>query len=945
MADTKSPATDMPAAPLRLTVVNGDLSYAHYPVIVGHFAGDSISGPEARLDTALDGALSRRYALGIYPASVGSVTYAAQPVDRRPGGVVVGLGNIADFSAGTIRSALIAGLIELALGEGQIARVRDTIGRLDGGANPTPRNGAAMVMIGTRTGVVSMTDTLAAMLGAIVEAQRRLVEQKLRPFTKIQIFAYMEDTAHTIWHTLDRLIATPQFRGAFAIDAEVAYRDGAARRIARDENLDAWRALQIQESRLADGSTGLRFASIGGSARAEGMLVAGNREFVDKFAQTIYNSRESATAWKAAARSLYQLIWPPQLKAARFDNRNLRLILDTAAASLPFELMDDRQDNEAEIDGNRPPAVRYGILRQLVQQDFARRQTVASGERTALVIGDPHDGDWHFGFERLPGAQAEAKQVADQLERAGFTVTRLIGANNPPERVIEHVLRGGWTVLHVSAHGIFDFTFKREADQEDAGTIAPGSAQRYTGVLLGDHIVISPAILQAMPDPPTFAFINCCELAAISPRQEERLRGSGRPEFAASFAAQIIAMGARAVIAAGWTVDDLGGKLFGSEIYNGLLANSAGFGEVVLNARTAVYEANPDDSTWGAYQCYGEPDWRLSPRNGDEPAAAASLPGNARLAFASAAEAIAFIDTIREQIEVGSGRSGNRDALLKSLTTLHIRFDKRGWLARPQVAEALGRAFAALNEPATAITLFERALHEDALPSVQLIEQLATLRLRAAVAPLAGGGFVPDAFDRIAAVRADVEALCKIAGPTVERLTLIGATYKREALLQTGGAVDDRLATMRDCYRAAWDLAHSRANANAYYPGQLVVEAGLLIDLRAGHAVTDATKADLAGLAVDLASSEEQLDDYWHAASRAGYLLFEQLAAGTLSQAAHDAIVHCYDKVMLRCGSNFEFETTLSDMRYMRTQLGSGNGAAAAAWIASIEDAIARLEA
>ena len=48
---------------------------------------------------------------------------------------------------------------------------------------------------------------------------------------------------------------------------------------------------------------------------------------------------------------------------------------------------------------------------------------------------------------------------------------------------------------------------------------------------------------------------------------------------------------------------------------------------------------------------------------------------------------------------------------------------------------------------------------------------------------------------------------------------------------------------------------------------------------------------------------------------------------------------------MLRCGSNFEFETTLSDMRYMRTQLGSGNGAAAAAWIASIEDAIARLEA
>jgi len=933
------------AAPLRLTVVNGDLSFAHYPVIVGHFAGDSLSGPEARLDVALDGALSRRYSLGIYPAAIGSVTYAAQPVDRRPGGVVVGLGNVADFSAGAIRAALIAGLIELSLGEGQIARVRDTIGRLNGATDPVPRNGAAMVMIGTRTGVVSLTDTLAATLGAIVEAQRRLGEQGLRKFTKIQIFAYMEDTAHTIWHTLDRLISSPQFRNEFALDDEVTYRDGAARRIARDRNLDDWRALQIQEAPLADGSKGLRFASIGGSARAEGMLVSSNRGFVDRFAATIYNVDTTPQAWQAAARALYQLIWPPQLKAARFDNRNLRLILDTAAASLPFELMDDRQDNEQDLDGNKPPAVRYGILRQLVQQDYARQQPTASFERTALVIGDPYDGDWHFGFNRLPGAQAEANHVADVLEKAGYAVTRLIGANNPPETVIEHVLRGGWTVLHISAHGIFDFTFKQEIDLEDAGKIAPGTSPRFTGVLLGDHIVLSPAILQSMPVPPTFAFINCCELAAISPRQEEQFHNNGRPEFAASFAAQLIAMGTRAVIAAGWTVDDHAGMMFGDEIYKGLLGNDAGFGEVVLGARVAVYAANPDNSTWGAYQCYGEPDWRLNPHTGDDQTTAIAVPGSDRMAFASPAEAIAITDTIREQIEVGSGRSSNRDVWLNSLQTLQARFEKRGWLARPLVAEALGRAFAALNETATAITLFELALQTDALPSIQMIELLATLRLRAAVAPLPDGSFAPDAFDRIAAVRTDIEMLCKIAGATVERLTLIGSTHKRAALLRTGDAVDATLATMRDCYRRAWDLATANNDLNAYYPGQLVVEAGLLIELRAGQPASAATHADLERLGADLAAGEEQLDDYWHAASRAGYLLFQQLATGELSPQAHDAIVHCYDKVMLRCGSNFEFETTLSDMRYMRAQLGDGKGAAAAAWIASIEEAIARLEA
>lgn len=559
MTDVANPALD---TPLRLTVVNGDLSYAQFPVIVGHFAGDAISGSEARLDSTLGGILSQRSALGSYPAAVGSVAYVAQPADRRPGGVVVGLGAVSAFSADTIRSALVAGLIELALGEGQFARLRDTIGRLDGGA-ATAANGAAMVLIGARTGRVSMLDTLAAMLDAIAEAQRRLTAQKLRRFTAIQIFAHMEDTAHSVWHEIDALLAAPPHRGAFVLDTEVAYRDGAARRIVRA---------------------------------------------------------------------------------------------------------------------------------------------------------------------------------------------------------------------------------------------------------------------------------------------------------------------------------------------------------------------------------------------GDDPAPTAVLPDTARVAIASPAEAIALIDTIREQIETGLGRSGNRGKLLRALDTLRGRFDDNDWLARPGVAEALGRAFAALNETEAAIALFEAALHHDAAPSLQLVEQLATLRLRAAVAPRADGSFAPDAAQRIGAIRADIEALCRIAGDTVERLTLIGATYKREALLQSGAKVDATLAVMRDCYRRAWQLARERGDANAYYPGQLVVEAGLLIDLRAGHPASAATKADLAQLAADLAQGEEQLDDYWHAASRAGYLLFGELAAGTLSAAAHTAIVHCYDKVMLRCGSNFEFETTLADMRYMRAQLGNGHGAAAAAWIASIEEAIARLE-
>ncbi|MGL4541984.1 MAG: CHAT domain-containing protein, partial [Polymorphobacter sp.] len=391
----------------------------------------------------------------------------------------------------TIRSALISGLVELALGEGQISRVRDSIGR----ARP-PRNGAALVLIGRRTGSVSISDTLAAMLSAAVEAQRRLLDQGLRPFEKIQIFAFMEDTAHTIWHIVNRLIETPQFKAGFTLDPEVDYRDGAGRRIGRLDDQDDWRALQIVEVQQPGGDKGLRFSSIGGSARAEGMLVSSNQDFVRKFAATIYENK-STGGWQSAARALYQLVWPAELKQARDDNRHLRLILDTAAAALPIELMDDRQDHEADQEDSKPPAVRYGMLRQLVQQDYARRQTTSSGQRTALVIGDPHDGEWHFdGFKRLPGAVKEAQHVAAQLEKAGYAVTCLIGDGNPPERIIEHLLRGGWTVLHICAHGVWDYAFQADRDAADK---APGTAvPRHTGVLLGDRIVISPAVLQAM---------------------------------------------------------------------------------------------------------------------------------------------------------------------------------------------------------------------------------------------------------------------------------------------------------------------------------------------------------------------------------------------------------------------------------------------------------------
>ena len=54
---------------IRIKVVHGHLAFASHPVMVGHYAGDTINGAEAELDRALKGRLDRRKQLGLYPGA------------------------------------------------------------------------------------------------------------------------------------------------------------------------------------------------------------------------------------------------------------------------------------------------------------------------------------------------------------------------------------------------------------------------------------------------------------------------------------------------------------------------------------------------------------------------------------------------------------------------------------------------------------------------------------------------------------------------------------------------------------------------------------------------------------------------------------------------------------------------------------------------------------
>jgi hypothetical protein len=268
------------------------------------------------------------------------------------------------------------------------------------------------------------------------------------------------------------------------------------------------------------------------------------------------------------------------------------LVVDREAAALPWEML-----REDAGDHGLPLSVASGMVRQLVVE--RRRDRVMRAPcATALVIGDPVVSDPRF--PAMPGASAEAAAVEAELRRRGFDLTTLTGTAASPLAVMSALHGSPWRILHLAAHGVFR-------------AVPRHGGPPVTGLVLDDGTFLTPAEAAQMRHVPEFVFVNCCHLGQTG--------GSGAPQpfhrLAASLAVEFIEMGARAVIAAGWAVQDEAARTFATSFYGALLSGTP-FGDAVAAARRCTFERHPGTSTWGAYQCYGDPAFSLGVPNGDE---------------------------------------------------------------------------------------------------------------------------------------------------------------------------------------------------------------------------------------------------------------------------------------------------------------------------------------
>ena len=881
---------------VRIDVLHGNLAFARHPLMVGHYRGDTLAGAEGHLDRILGERLSLWRELGLYPGEIGTAEVILDtpraPDDVRRGAIVVGLGDAGRLTPGDLQRALTSGLLRYAAVS------------LDGRLTPDRRAAGvklkvSTLLVGSGAGGLPVAGCVAALLQALQRAHAVLGAVA---FDEVEIIELYEDRAIQIWHEIAAAVEQPGLAGLFQPGKEVKCGEGGRRRIANAGDRTWWQPMTVTMVPV-DGKEVMNFVVSAGLARAEATLLPAHRAFVDRFIQQAMASNAQDRGLGTPGRTLFELLIPDYLKDQAREDRSLRLVLDSACAAYPWELLDDRrpwsEDSLPQAGERDPPAVRNGLIRQLIRQNFRERVARPRGQLKALVIGDPR-GDAADWMPPLDGAVAEAVAVADLLTRRGVKVERMIRDHSGHE-VAMAMCAQDWNIIHIAAHGLAD---------------TPDGLE--SGVVLGKDLIMGGDVFnRLLPRVPDLVFLNCChigDLTQVADKEKQHILSAGRSVLASNAAVKLIEVGVSAVVAAGWAVDDLAARLFAETFYQSLFDehDPVGLGEAARRARKTIYGKYRNSTTWGAYHVYGEPDWR--------PAGGRLAQKTGSRLFASVVEAINAVDRIHQDAQTSVVR--NLEAERKRLQGIRKEVEERGWSGDPVLLTSLAAAYGELGLLEDAIGCYQTALaSEKGTTPVRAIEQLVNLTVRKAVMD-AKNGTASDAPGTVGAMLKRLDQLQKAiaAGPedTGERHALRGACCKRLAQIVTGTDRDKALGEMANWYTKA-----SKVNQDAY-PAIMHAAAMTVTHLRKGGQSALPKGLDtLLDAAERIAEVQDRRNPgFWTGVAKGDALVVRRMLALDLGAEAQAEILDIYLTAWRRGGSRLKLSSVREQLDFLIDVLG-----------------------
>jgi CHAT domain-containing protein len=766
---------------LNISVSNGDLMFARYAVMAGHFAYDDIYNAEDVANTYLKNGLKLKNKLGLYPGPVGSSEFFPNPSDDNdfPGCIIVGLG-----LSETLNAYQLTLTVEKAVSNYLLTYCKTVVEKQ--GNSQKKKLGLSTLLIGAGYAGMPIESTCRAIMQGVINGNEKVIAiTSLHDLyiSELEFIELYEDKSISCFTSINTLIQGNS-DGMNLGWAQKAIRKnpGARKRLFTDLTNTWWQRLCVlaeNDNSTVPAATKLSFYSSTNNAREEKKEMTNNL----KPLESIFEDISTGKQWSfEKAKALFELLIPSYFKENIKRNAPIMWVLDNYTASFPWELLQTGTQKE------KPLCVSAGMIRQLAIDDFEQGTAVKSNN--VIIIGDP-DLNGFAKARQLPGAAREALEVYNLLNLPEYkgqvnVAPPLINANS--SRIFVDLYKQDYKIIHIAAHGFFD-----KKNSQNTGILIGKDEQS------GEPIFLTPQFISQLPGTPELVFINCCFLGKVNPYAEEL--SASRYKLAANIGTELIKKGVKAVVVAGWEVDDTAALAFAKEFYKEMLQGK-NFGDAVLNARKYVYKNFGHTNTWGAFQCYGQPQFSLN----------INAWASNKFEFDIPQQAENKLDTIISKSEVSFYKTDWLMAQLKATSEAIVKAK----FTSANLKQLEATAYLELNDYDTAISIFNELFKSETADfKVTSLEIFQNTRVKKAMIDFFGAMTEKKLDDKyinrivatIDSSIANIESLLAI-WETSERYSLIASASKRKACV---------LSQRPDKKKAAAEMKKALATAAKYY--------------------------------------------------------------------------------------------------------------------------------
>lgn len=770
---------------VKVSVSNGDLRYAKYPVLAGHFYNDGIISAEKAIDWNLDGELTRRHKLGLYPGSIGSSKVFLRNSDSAfKGAIIVGLGMQGELTSYQVMRTIEQGI------SNYLSEFNTGIGS-EAADNEKSVIGISSLIIGSGYGGLSIENSIIAILQAVQGANSKIskIYENAKQVEVVEFVELFKDRALSCVHALKSISQN----NAIGLDIDwvtnkIEKLPGLRERLPVDNTSEWWTRINVRNITPDDecGSRrGLRVSISTDAAREEVRFLGSNNATVLQLLEDMSTKNK----WSPElAKTIFELLIPNDFKNQVKRQNNINWILDAETASYPWELLQDGLEN------TKPLCVNAGMIRQLATTDY-RININPVIANNALVIADP---DLKGFCTQLPGAEREGEEVGTLLKTQGYDVSKIIKGSAAD--VLVAMFSKNYKIVHLAGHGVFN-----------------ADPTKPSGMLIGNNAFLTSFEVSQMSEVPEMVFVNCCFLGKTDNVAEELYQS--RYKLAANIGTQLIQIGVKAVVVAGWAVDDEAALTFSDEFYRRMFENYQ-FGQAIKMAREKVYNTYKNRSnTWGAYQCYGDPFYTLESR---------SAKASNSYSFVIAEEAEIELTNLLSKIETGGYDAAET---IETVKKIELAVNDAA-IRNSRITELEALLYSSLGSYDVAVDKFQTLMdEEDASFSFAATEKFCNTRAKLYLKQWSGLNKEDKKTEtdtakikKEKALQGYITAMEKVIadllvlkqfGSTAERLNILGSTFKRLSQLRKGNTekINDLMAAA-DSYRAAY---MSKSNKSKVY--------------------------------------------------------------------------------------------------------------------------------